>query len=528
MYPAKYSFDVTALPDCTNDFVVFPVSVNGSGSQPNIVGFDNLYSGTAGSTGMCNAPANGRTSGANDDGVSATVIWSYNVQIDYPSGQVSTSPALSLDGTKVAFVENDLTHTTFTQSYFHVLAPHRGDGVASNLQTVGSPVGISGLCSPPTVTTHCIVRTAPVANSGTDAFVQLGSIRNSDTFSSPFIDYNTDMAYVGDDTGVLYRIKNVFCTTPACIGGGSPGPSLDATWGSSGALTTGCSGALTSPVVARESVFVGCPDGKLYAFSTTTGTAIPGSPLTVGSGGLTGGIVDPPLVDVVNGFVYVVAGNSSGTGTPSVLVQASTASFTSPTPVVATLGLGGQFNLHTPAFNEAYFSSAFSSVSNVHGSTAGGSTSTGTTSNWQIYEWADSGVSGNLSTLYGVGFNSSSHDMTSGPAANFFELSGSTANEFSPLSQILNGSTDQLYVGGLTANTPNVLEYNVTDFPPGFFPNVVFPINSSNAAGASASEGSGTSGIVVDNVSSSGQASSIYFGVQVSNTAVKLTQSGLN
>jgi hypothetical protein len=74
--------------------------------------------------------------------------------------------------------------------------------------------------------------------------------------------------------------------------------------------------------------------------------------------------------------------------------------------------------------------------------------------------------------------------------------------------------------------TPNFLEYNLTDFA-GLFPNVLFPINGSNAAGASASEGSGTSAIIVDNSSGVPQASSVYFGVQVSNTAVKLTQSGL-
>ena len=46
MYPAKYSFDVTAAPSCANDFVVFPVNTNGTTTQPNLVAFNNLYSGT--------------------------------------------------------------------------------------------------------------------------------------------------------------------------------------------------------------------------------------------------------------------------------------------------------------------------------------------------------------------------------------------------------------------------------------------------------------------------------------------------
>ena len=75
----------------------------------------------------------------------------------------------------------------------------------------------------------------------------------------------------------------------------------------------------------------------------SAGAALPSSPLTVGDGSTTvhgnvGGIVDPPMIDAVNGFVYVVSGSSGGT---SVLVQAGTTSFSSPSPVTATLGAGG-------------------------------------------------------------------------------------------------------------------------------------------------------------------------------------------
>src|ERR1700730_3024462 len=45
MYPAKFSFDSTATPNCLTDFAVFPVNVAGSATQPNIVAFNNLYSG---------------------------------------------------------------------------------------------------------------------------------------------------------------------------------------------------------------------------------------------------------------------------------------------------------------------------------------------------------------------------------------------------------------------------------------------------------------------------------------------------
>jgi hypothetical protein len=223
-------------------------------------------------------------------------------------------------------------------------------------------------------------------------------------------------------------------------------------------------------------------------------------------------------VDVVNKFIYVVSGND---GTNSVLVQVAS-DFSS--SVKATLGQGGDFNLHLPYFNEAYFTSGLSSVANVQGTSSSNST-TGSTSNWQIYEWADSGVAGSLDTLYGVGFISG-HVMTAGAASNFLQISGSSASEFSPVAEILNGSVDQLYVSGITSASPNFLEYNVTAFA-GLFPNVLFPIGTTTAVGGSATEGGGTTGIVVDNVSGSAQASSIYFGVPSLNTAVKLTQGGL-
>jgi hypothetical protein len=139
---------------------------------------------------------------------------------------------------------------------------------------------------------------------------------------------------------------------------------------------------------------------------------------------------------------------------------------------------------------------------------------------------ADSGVAGKPATLYGIGF-SNTHVMTAGPASNFLQIIGSTAVEFWPLTEILNGSVDQLYVSGLTTITPNLLLYNLTNFTPGLFPNVLFPINTTDARGGSRSEGNGTTAIVVDNVSALAQASNVYFGIPSLNTAVKLTQAGL-
>jgi hypothetical protein len=489
MYPAKFTFNVNATPTCIvgtgvpiPDFVVFTVNVVGSTTQPNIVAFQDLYSGTAGTTGICNTQRPSYFTG--DTVTSAATFWSYNITA--ADGVVSTSPALSLDGTKIAFVEKG----SGTEAHFHVLAWNGGSStVAGDGVTVSNSQNV---LVPKTIGTGSFAATAPGAGTGTATDLALGSA--SDTLSSPFVDYGNDLAYIGNDNGTLFRVKNVFCTTAACTVGVTAAPILDTTWGGTGSIATGCTGELTGPVVdgGTGNIFVGCSDGKLYGF-TSSGVALPGSPLTVGNGSAFGGIVDPPIIDAVNGFVYVVSGASGVTG-PSVLVQAGTTSFTSPVPVTATLGAGGHFNLHAPSFNNAYFS----------GGTA------------LIYEWALNSGDSEID-LYGIGIGAG-HTMTAGTPANQFAFAGSAPVEFSPTTEFLNGANDQLFVSGLKNITPNIVAMPINTFP--------------STVTASSTQGTGTSGIIVDNDSSDGQASSVYFGVlgpgTNTNSAVKLRQSGLN
>ena len=484
MYPAKFGFNPDAAPSCANDFAVFPVNVAGGSGQPNIVGFNNLYSGTAGTTGICNAgqPGITRTTGADDDGVSATTIFSYAIAA--AGGVVATSPALSIDGTKIAFVETG----SGTTAHFHVLAWKSGDGVAANLQTTTSPKQI----------TSGFATSNPTAGEVTD-LILAASGTASDTLSSPFVDYANDVAYVGDDSGTLFRITNVFCTLASCAGAA---PALDTTWGSGGALVTGCGAVLTGAVVDPNSgnVFVGCSNGKLYGFNPTTGDAIAGSPLTVGTGSGTGGIVDPPLIDAVDGLLYVVSGNN---GTNAVLVQASTSSFSSPTPVVATLGATASFNLHLPAFNNNYFSST-------------------TAASWMLYEYTSQGSS---FTLWGIPFTGS-HLMTGGTPTLSDGVSIDGAKEISPLTEFFNTNSgaDWLFASALNLTSNDVVNWSIT----GTSTTNGFPGSVTSLA----SYGTGTSAFIVDNDGGSGQESSVYFGALGGggtdpNSAVKLTQSGL-
>ena len=410
MYPAKFSFDINAAPDCTNDFVVYPVNQSPNSTHENLVAFNNLYSGTAGTTGICN-----RAASAGDVGTSATVMWSYAVQSSDNAG-VMTSPVLSLDGKKVAFV----TSMNGQQPHFHVLAWKSGDGVnSSDLQ---DPAGTTKVL-------NLFTTSAPTAGSGTATDLAFGASSGGpgDTLSSPFVDYGRDTAYVGDDKGNLVRIKNVFCPGNSCAGAA---PSIDTSWGIGGTVAVACAAKLTGPVVdvtTTGNVFVGCSDGKLYGFNSS-GTALANSPVTVGDGSATGGVVDPPVVDGVNGFVYAFSGNN-GANAVAAQTKIDLSSL-----VTVPLGAGGAGIVHSGALNDAYFSSA-------------------TSTNWFLYAQGFNG-GGTQTFLYWIGFGAT---RSMHATATAHTNTHPAATQASPLTEFLNAGTDRLFFGVAAWNGFEVL-----------------------------------------------------------------------
>jgi len=121
------------------------------------------------------------------------------------TGTVQTSPALSLKGDKVAFVES-----VAGGSKFHVLTLDKSNP-ANNGTAYNHPV------APCTVngTETCMTNSAVDVSITMNGNVQV-------TRSSPFVDYANDVAYVGDDTGHIHKFTGVFLsTTPAeQFGGG--------------------------------------------------------------------------------------------------------------------------------------------------------------------------------------------------------------------------------------------------------------------------------------------------------------------
>jgi hypothetical protein len=187
-FPAKFSFDVNAPPDCTNDFVVFNTGLLGSAGSANIVAFNNLYSTQGSVGGMCN-----------QDG--ASVYWSYFNN----EGRARTSVGLSLDGSKVAFVQDG----GFGTAVLSILKWKAGEGLG-----VHSPVAldqdISGApwtaCTPG----NSCITTVPFIGPAQDAL------------SAPYVDYANDVIYLGDNKGSLHKFTGVFNGTPAEVTAGWP------------------------------------------------------------------------------------------------------------------------------------------------------------------------------------------------------------------------------------------------------------------------------------------------------------------
>jgi hypothetical protein len=253
---------------------------------------------------------------------------------------------------------------------------------------------------------------------------------------------------------------------------------------------------------------VGCSDGKVYGFKIT-GILTAGAPtspasIAVGDGSSTGGIVDPPMIDAVNGFLYVGAGYSPLGA--SVLTQVKT-DMSSHVTAKLVSDVSGPFNVHAPAFNDNYFSN-------------------GSNTTWILYALAPDNPFGGID-LFGLTFDINHVMQVNGTGfpVNSVQFGVGTV-ENSPATEFLT-----------TSGTPEdrLFESVLNELPgnPGFFGDIAsynisttFPSGLESFANSTGSV-DGTTGIVVDNASALGQANSIYYGGLVANTAVKLTQSGL-
>jgi hypothetical protein len=316
------------------------------------------------------------------------------------------------------------------------------------------------------------------------------------TRSSPFVDYANDVAYVGDDVGMLHKFTGVFLGTLAEAG--APWP-----------VSVSAAGAviLSPPAVdtgASKNIFVGGSNGMLFCI-TSAGALCSKSSITVG----TGPILDGPIIDITAQTVFAAANNADN----AILSQATTALGSQ---VSATMGTNGT-DLYDGAFDNAYFTS----ISTGHMYFCGNLTGAATPTLWRV-------------TFNASGTMSSTNDGSS------FRLvvigSTGTGVDCTPITEIFNPSLnkDFLFVGvtdhGFSSGSPNcsngtcIISLSLPTASPFTFP------TSANAVGTTSSlnlGNHGLSGFTIDNVSSLAGASQIYFGNLQQNTGVQASQSNL-
>lgn len=315
-YPSKYSFNPAFSPDCTKDYVVFGLNTVSTGNQANLVALNNLYVNPAG-TGFC-------------AGTKPTVMFAYDITTQ--GGHVITSPVISEDGLKIAFIES----VAGGGSIFHVL-------------TWSTPAGVIGGAVVPT---NWVSITLPGATN--------------DATSSPWVDYYSDTAYVGSANGLIYKITGVFRGTPTLAG--APWP-----------VTVGASSALTSPVLDSNlgMLMVGAANGRLYQVNIGNGAV---AHVNIGTG-FHHNIVAAPIVDVANGITFVVSPDSTLAG-PASAVLAEVNTLTLHVLAAANIGQGSSggvtaVDLYQPALDHNYYNNPSTGSINLCG------TGPGDTSPWQ-------------------------------------------------------------------------------------------------------------------------------------------------
>ena len=306
-YPAKFSFQITTS-NCGNatppDYVVLNTGLEGSSTQASVVAYDNLYS-------SCTAPV-------------PAVYWAYNT-----GGIVLTSPAISLAGDQVAFVQSNAS----LQASLVLLKFAPGGTVGAPKTLTAVAAGSYRTCTAPCMTT------VPLQNGGNPV---------DDRTSSVFPDYSNDVIWVGGASGWLFKFSGVFLGTPAEVRtGGFP---LQLNGGAS---------ALSSPVFdsASNNVFVGDLGGVFYQVSPSpAGVVTTSSRVDHGTG-----LVAGPIVDSTTSKVYVFASNDGSTscaGGPCAAVYQFAIGFFGETGTKAVgISAASPEPLYEGDFDSAYYSS---------------------------------------------------------------------------------------------------------------------------------------------------------------------------
>ena len=470
--PAKYSFNPNAAPTCTTiippvvgDFIVFSLKAHPTvGSQANLVGVTNLYSGTS-PTGLC--------------GTAPTFLFSYAIG----SGGSLLSPVLSLDGKKVAWIEN----TTANHAVLHVTTWVLGQGTNATSGSVAIGSGSSDVAIDYT----------------SSAYSGCAASTNINTNSEIYVDYATDNAFVGADNGILYHLKGIFKGTPTfdfCI-------VVNNTAG------TALSGGVYDPLLATPEFFI-ADSKKLYAYTVGPASFTLKTTVTYGAGTLTG---PGPVLDAFNNFIYVFSAKDTAAISHTSVTQLPTSLASAVTVPLGPASTNNYPILFYGTFDNNYFTNG-----------PKGAKST-------LYSCGTDPTTTTAQDLYAIGFIAATGVMNTTPVMpankNVNPPNGTANGTCSPITEFYDGTTDRIFVGmgQHSANSgANIVQmWNVTT--------QLTSANTTPTASASPYVG-GPSGLVIDNnANATPQAESVYFSTLVcaganacganNCCAVKLTQS---
>jgi hypothetical protein len=473
--PAKYTFNPSEPPSCS-DFVVYTIQSDPKvGSQANLVGLTNLYSGNP--AGIC--------------GTAPTWLFSYAIG----SGPSELSPVISLDGTKVAWLENSLDGTGDAILHITTYVALQGTS-ATNPVAIGSG-GSSDIA---------LDYTNLPSLSGCTASP------STNTDSDLYVDYPSDTGYIGADNGNLYHISGVFT---------SSNPTVDFCTTVNAFPEGFMSGAVYDELMGE--VFVS-DSQTLYAYTVGPTSYTLAASYTYAPNGQNPG--PGPMLDAFNNLIY--------------MFNADTLDETSMTQLPTSLNFLSAVFVPLGPPNTNYFPVLFYGAFDNNYLTYGPAYGTNPAST--IYSCGTDTTNTAAQDLFAIGFNPSTGLALTTPvmSANTNVNPGGEQGLCSPITEFYDGVTDRIFVGmGDGANGPPDGANAVTMW------NVNTQLTDPNtlpAASASPYLG-GTTGFSIDNNATGvAQAESIYFstvypdgsGKGSINTcghndfcAVKLTQSGL-
>ncbi len=473
-YPSKYSFSDSSEGLCadqtTPDYVVYNTGVAGGSTQANIIAYDNIYTGCP----TTSVPV-------------PNVYWSYHTG----PGSVVTSSILSLDGTKVAFIESPAGGAAILR----VLEWTPGEGtdfgspVSPDNSYTNSYAGAGGNTAWSGVSTNC----PTTASCMISVPFQDG---NNDKVSSPWYDYGTDTLWVGDSSGLLHEFTGVFLGTPAEMTNAAGSCGTPCVW----PITVAAGEALTSPVFDANSLltFVGAAGGYIYSVTNTNNA----DTVTTSShlGFAAADMADAPLVDPTagtHGEVYAFVGRNS-TGSSAAIYQCGETALTA----CATEGIGtaeataGTVPVYDGTFDNSYYNSA-----NPNSPTG--------------VIWV-CGRPGGAPELWGVPINNN----VMGTGSLYGPVSSSTTTACSPVTEVYTGVDDYVFVAPQTQASTGTPYESCVDSEGCV---VLFQVDVGGSAisaeyvTSQAWPGSGISGMVIDTLNTTGEAgtgtNNVYFGV---------------